>query len=97
MKTFLYLLLVKTNGVAFLEHFSRARDCSLPSAPESPPLPVKGQEPLTLDPLPPILRDKTLFISSQCFRSARLARCSQFLSKARSWKSEREHKEKERS
>lgn len=55
---FIYLLLVKTNGVAFLEPFSRARDCSFPSFPDSPPLPEKGQTPLALDPLPPILRDK---------------------------------------
>lgn len=56
----IYLLLVKTNGVAFLELLRRARDCSFPSLDGSPPapLPEKGQTPLALDPLPPILRDK---------------------------------------
>lgn len=56
----IYLLLVKTNGVAFLEPLRRAKDCSFPSLAVSPPapLPEKGQTPLALDPLPPILRDK---------------------------------------
>lgn len=56
----IYLLLVKTNGVAFLEPLRRAKDCSFTSEDASlpAPLPEKGQTPLALDPLPPILRDK---------------------------------------
>lgn len=56
----IYLLLVKTNGVAVLEPLRRVNDCSFPSLDVSPPapLPENGQIPLALDPLPPILRDK---------------------------------------
>lgn len=58
-----YLLLVKTNGVAFLEPRRRAKHCSLTSPGASPPAPelVKGQTPLVLDPLPPIFIDDALF------------------------------------
>lgn len=68
---FIYLLLVKTNGVALLEPLRRAKDCSFPSPADSPPapLPEKGQTPLALDPLPPILRDKAYLVSSWSFRS----------------------------
>lgn len=61
---YIYLLLVKTNGVAFLEPLSRAKDCSLPSLADSPPAPVPGnnQAPLALDPLPPILKDNTWLV-----------------------------------
>lgn len=66
---FIYLLLVKTNGVAFLEPLRRAKDCSFPSLAESlpAPLPEKGQTPLALDPLPPMLRDKASLFTSWSF------------------------------
>lgn len=58
----IYLLLVKTNGVAFLEPRRRAKHCSLISTGASPPAPelLKGQTPLVLDPLPPIFIDNAL-------------------------------------
>lgn len=60
---------MKTYGVAFLEPFKRARDCSFPSLPESLALPEKGQTPLALDPLPPIVRHKASLISTGSVQS----------------------------
>lgn len=62
VKLLYYLFLVKMNGVAFLDPFSRAKHCSLTSPGMSPPAPalVKGHTPLVLDPLPPMFINDAL-------------------------------------
>lgn len=59
----IYLRLVKTKGVAPWKLRIRVSDCSFPSLVESStlPEPEKGQNPLDLEPLPPIFSYSTLF------------------------------------
>lgn len=60
---FIYLRLVNTKGVALGKLRTLASDCSLPSLVGSStlPEPEKGQNPLDLEPLPPIFSCSTLF------------------------------------
>lgn len=62
-KSAIYLRLVNTKGVAFGKLRILASDCSFPSLVGSStlPEPEKGQNPLDLEPLPPIFSCSTLF------------------------------------
>lgn len=61
--SYTHLFLVSTKGVALGKLRPRVSDCSFPSLVESSvlPEPVKGQNPLDLEPLPPIFSYSTLF------------------------------------